>query len=365
MRGLGLSAVLCFLLVGCGQTGTSLQVTALEEFTRANPDHKLFASSPEYAKALRESAGLTATGRGIAPDSLSLGNVSGRDEYAYWFRRLAEFAHANVPNVNHVGRLAFSIHTNTSKTNCHDWSVSLRTSNAKLSMGPTQQIAYERLADNYYRTTCRTGGGYEECQAYFMLEDTSTQMPRLEVRAEVKPCYLNGAPTASWDDVSADLRLLDRITYSSPGNAYSIETINFAPTVVSTPTPTPTPTATPVVVQPAACGSGGFRYRDICFYIGGLNQSCTAVCAARGGVHPATRTLIGSLGARSHCHQVATAFGYTSYAGQPPTNGQGAGSANGSGCAARANGRYVWDSAVTTQQDARDSLSRRLCSCSQ
>jgi hypothetical protein len=55
---------------------------------------------------------------------------------------------------------------------------------------------------------------------------------------------------------------------------------------------------------------GGVEVGGYCWYLGGLNESCTDVCASRGGYHEATRFFAGSDGTNVNCQTVLIALGY-------------------------------------------------------
>ncbi|MBS7701668.1 DUF1554 domain-containing protein [Chelatococcus sp. YT9] len=78
---------------------------------------------------------------------------------------------------------------------------------------------------------------------------------------------------------------------------------------------------------PPGCNTGGVEINGACWYAGANGDSCTTVCATRGGYNIATRNFAGSGGSNSNCQTVLNALGLGS--GSVSEAG-----AHGAGCAA-------------------------------
>ncbi len=79
--------------------------------------------------------------------------------------------------------------------------------------------------------------------------------------------------------------------------------------------------AAPDAAIDAAAACAGTRLGDGCWYKGDLGQSCTAVCAARGGVDPVTVSFAGATSAgdrsnQAHCQAVAAALSTLAFTAQ-------------------------------------------------
>ena len=122
----------------------------------------------------------------------------------------------------------------------------------------------------------------------------------------------------------------------------------------TTTTTSVTPTTTTTVLTCGGKSVGGY-----CWYLGALGASCTATCAAHGGVTDGTISFAGSGGSIAQCNQVLSAIAPADPA--PPTTDDGPLSV---GCRTLSGGagEWYWHSSPTTQ-DAVEGIARRACSC--
>lgn len=116
-------------------------------------------------------------------------------------------------------------------------------------------------------------------------------------------------------------------------------------------------------VCPNGCGNGGLNYAGNCWYTGAENQSCTQVCAARGGYDSATLSYAGSGGAGANCEALMVAFSGASTASYGGDLNCGA---TGGGCVYRESDMNVYRCNVpATTEGAAASGFRRFCACNQ
>lgn len=108
------------------------------------------------------------------------------------------------------------------------------------------------------------------------------------------------------------------------------------------------------------CGSGGVAVNSVCWYYGAAGESCTTVCASRGGYNSATLTYVGSGGSAANCGAVMDALGV---AGTGNATAQGCGLAI--GCyydTTTAPNRFLCTSPATNTGDSYG-FGRRICAC--
>lgn len=111
----------------------------------------------------------------------------------------------------------------------------------------------------------------------------------------------------------------------------------------------------PAGVEVASCCAGA-SVGGYCWYLGSSGQSCTAVCAAHGGYHSATRSYAGSDGTDARCTAVLNALGYD---GSPVTRGW---TSYGVGCGY--SGRAIrYAAPYTTTAGATAPGRQRVCAC--
>lgn len=106
------------------------------------------------------------------------------------------------------------------------------------------------------------------------------------------------------------------------------------------------------------CGSGGSVVNGVCWYYAADNQSCTALCATRGGYNAATLTYAGSAGSAANCLAVMDAIGAPGGA----ITSQGCGVAVGCVFDSATPGRFLCTSPATNAGDAYLG-GRRACAC--
>lgn len=122
------------------------------------------------------------------------------------------------------------------------------------------------------------------------------------------------------------------------------------------------PSAVSVSACPPTCG--GFSHGGFCWYYGGSGQSCTDVCASRGGTTNGVVTHTGSSGTMANCIAVAQGLGVTYSTANDGGIGGGMGFA---GCLKYA----MWGASMLyrmvepTTQAAPPADIYRVCSCVQ
>ena len=129
----------------------------------------------------------------------------------------------------------------------------------------------------------------------------------------------------------------------------------------------PTPTYAPPTNPPGDATKepvstcGGMELEGSCWYFGGENLSCDAVCASHGGYNNATNTYAGSSGSAGNCKNVITSLNITLDDFFETTQG-------GLGCFAiqTTSGNYsgYWDEQPTTADATYATPGRRrVCAC--
>ena len=117
----------------------------------------------------------------------------------------------------------------------------------------------------------------------------------------------------------------------------------------------------------AAASCAGTALGEACWYKGDLGQSCTAVCAARGGVDPVTISFAGATAAgdrsnQAHCQAVAAALSTLAFTAQVDNVNE----TNDYGCVEEPDkNRTELISLNATVNGSSHVMLRRFCACTQ
>lgn len=106
----------------------------------------------------------------------------------------------------------------------------------------------------------------------------------------------------------------------------------------------------------SAPSCGGVSVGGYCWYFGATDESCTTVCASRGGYNAATLSYAGSGGSNNNCRDVLDGLGIGTIGSSPSTN------AFATGCGT-SNSLVRHRGTTATTESANGAAVRRACAC--